>query len=269
MPVKNTFVAYSLGSINKKTLDVSSFKGVDYSKAQLQVDKYHAVDMANIVYRDKVNQKRNGWELCLKAEPIVYHVVQEDGSYVQKTNPTNINGVWNFNGRIIAHIGHLICEIENINEYLKAKINPLLTNVVIGGTVYKVGKELENIKSFSFINEKVLYILGGNKYYRLINNNGNLQLEEVEDNPNTYIPTTTIGITYADSKVNRRTALDDVNMLTQYRKNKLVSGTYLDDGVSLRSTRFWDYALDTNVVSKKPTDINNIVIKVSSLKETA
>lgn len=266
MPVKNTFVPYDLSSSNKKLLNISLFKGVDYNKAQLQVANYHAVDILNIVYRDRVNQKRNGWEQLAKVNPIIYHIKNEDGTYTQKTNSTNINGVWELNGRVIAHIGKLICEIKNINDFLRCEIIPLLENIIVGGSIYKVGKELEDYKSFSFINEKTLYILGGNKYYSLRDNNGSLQLEEVEDNPNTYIPTTTIGITYADSKVSRRTALDDVNLLSQFRKNKLVSGTYFDDGISLRTTRFWEYALDTNIVSKKPTDINNIVIKISSLK---
>ena len=69
--------------------------------------------------------------------------------------------------------------------------------------------------------------------------------------------------------MNEQQILDDVNMMSQWRRNKLVSGTYVDDGVSLRTTRFTDYQLDTSIKPKKPTDINNIEITISSLKEIA
>ena len=94
-------------------------------------------------------------------------------------------------------------------------------------------------------------------------------MKEVEDDEDTYIPVTTIGITEADSAVNEQQILDDVNMMSQWRRNKLVSGTYVDDGVSLRTTRFTDYQLDTSIKPKKETDINNIEITISSLKEIA
>jgi hypothetical protein len=55
--------------------------------------------------------------------------------------------------------------------------------------------------------------------------------------------------------------------MTQYRKNKLISGTYLDDGVALRTTRFWDYELDTSCIPKNQTDINNITINIKELRE--
>ena len=89
----------------------------------------------------------------------------------------------------------------------------------------------------------------------------------MEDSQYTYIPTTTIGITYKDSPVNAISAYDDVNLMTQWRKNKLVSGTYIDNGVDVRSTRFWEWDFDTSVKPKTKSDLNNLEIVISSLRK--
>ena len=130
-------------------------------------------------------------------------------------------------------------------------------------------EHLEDYKSFAQVGYGRLFIFGGNKLFVLKVYNGQYTLKEVEDDEDTYIPVTTIGITEADSAVNEQQILDDVNMMSQWRRNKLVSGTYVDDGVSLRTTRFTDYQLDTSIKPKKETDINNIEITISSLKEIA
>ena len=153
-------------------------------------------------------------------------------------------------------------------SFLDVKVVPLLETETTGGIDYKVANlELNDSPSQAFYGSKRLYILGGNKYFVLRVNNYDFELRAVEDDSETYIPTTTIGITYKDSAVDMAAPLDDVNMMTQWRKNKLVSGTYVDDGVSLRTTRFWDYELDSSVHPKNKKDVNDIQITVNSLKE--
>lgn len=277
MPRYTTFRPYELSKFDRKkqTLGITQFLGADFNPAQLQVATNHATDILNLIYKDRVNQKRNGWEQLYKVSPFVYYIENSDGTMTMKTNGTSFNGIWEFIGEdnikhTIAHIGNLLFIVNNLDNkhtFLDIKMSALCKQVVVGGQVRNVALELLDHKSQAFIGDKRLYILGGNKFYVIKANTNIITMAEVEDDEDTYIPTTTIGITYADSKVTGQSALDDVNMMTQYRKNKLVSGTYYDDGVSLRTTRFWDFQLDTNIKPKVKTDINNIKIKINSLKE--
>ena len=276
---KTTYSHYDLGNYNKKlqTLKVDKFLGVDFNPAQLQVANNHAVDMENILFKNRVNQKRSGWEQIALVEPYHYHVVNEDGIIEERINTTSFNGFWQFEDvdggtHYIAHIGKLLYKVTRIGKgvtFLDFHLEPLVETKVVGTTTYHLAIELEDYKSFAQVGYGRLFIFGGNKLFVLKVYNGQYTLKEVEDDEDTYIPVTTIGITEADSAVNEQQILDDVNMMSQWRRNKLVSGTYVDDGVSLRTTRFTDYQLDTSIKPKKPTDINNIEITISSLKEIA
>jgi len=276
MGIRTHFQHYDLTFSKKlRTLEISKFLGVDFNPSQLQVADNHAVDMENILYKNKVNQKRNGWEQIALVEPYTYHVRNEDGTVTSKINTVSFNAFWEFEDSVgkthcIAHIGHLLYKVTRIGKnvtFLDFHLEPIVETVVQGNNTYHFAVELEDYKSFARSGYDKLFIFGGNKYLVLKVVSDNYVIEEVEDNEETYVPVTTIGITEADSNVNDIQVLDDVNLLTQWRKNKCVSGTYIDDGVSLRTTRYTDYQLDSSVKPKKPTDINNIKIVISSLKE--
>ena len=276
MSIKNQYRHYDLSFHKQQVLAVSKFLGVDFNPAQLEVADYHATDIENIIYKDKVNQKRSGWEQLAAITATTYHVQKDDGTYEEKTNTVHFNGLFKVLGTdgrqyIIAHIGHLLYAVSGLGKsknFLDVSFIPLLEKVYVGvDTEYDVAVELEDRKSSYFHGYKRGFILDGNTMYVIKINANSFEIRAVEDDSETYIPVTTTGITYADSAVNSRVALDDVNLMTQYRRNKLISGTYLDDGVSLRTTRFWDWQLDTSVKTKNPTDINNIRIQINSLKE--
>lgn len=274
MPVKSTYRHYNVSDSSKKTYTVDTFYGVDYTRTQLNTADNHAVEISNIIYKDKINQKRKGWQQIAQIIPLHYYVEEIKGVATEKTNTTEVNGVWTFIGGdrkkyIIAHIGKLLYKIEGFGEgksFLDSKYSLITTTKSFNGKDYEMSLELENAKSEAFYGQNRLYILGGNKYYVLRVEDNKLSLNEVEDDEETYIPTTTVGITYKDSAVEMAAPLDDVNLMTQWRKNKLVSGTYVDDGVSLRTTQYWDFQLDSSVSCKKPTDINDISITIKTIK---
>ena len=282
MPRNTTYRHYDLKFAKgyKKTLTVNKFMGVDYGLAQLQVADYHAVDLQNIIFKDRVNQKRHGWQQLAKMSNTTYYVEKEDGTYEQRNNTYNFNGIWSFVGEdnqvyVVAHIGKLLYKITGIGKdmnFLNCNIELIATSKVYNGVIINVAKELEDYKSQAFYGNKRLYILGGNKYYVLRGLNSNLTLKEVEDDENTYIPVTTIGIVAAnslssgESSLGHATSLDDVNLMTQYRKNKLVTGMPIASEV--KKTRYNDYELDTCINPKKNTDINNIKVTINSLKES-
>jgi hypothetical protein len=282
MPRNTTYRHYDLKFAKgyKKTLTINKFMGVDYGLAQLQVADYHAVDLQNIIFKDRVNQKRHGWQQLAKMSNTTYYVEKEDGTYEQRNNTYNFNGIWSFVGEdnqvyVVAHIGKLLYKITGIGKgmnFLNCNIELVATSKVYNGVIINVAKELEDYKSQAFYGNKRLYILGGNKYYVLRGLNSNLNLKEVEDDENTYIPVTTIGIVAAnslssgESSLGHATSLDDVNLMTQYRKNKLVTGMPIASEV--KKTRYNDYELDTSINPKKNTDINNIKVTINSLKES-
>ncbi len=281
MPRNNTYRHYDLSfpKNTKKVLNVSKFMGVDYGVAQLQVADYHAVDILNIVFKDRVNQKRHGWQQLFEMGNTTYYIENTDGTYTQRINTKNFNGIWEFVGEnnqryVVAHIGKLLYQITGIGKdynFLDCKIELIANTKIYNGQEIKVAKELMDIKSQAFYGNKRLYILGGNKYYVLIGKTATLVLKEVEDEESTYIPVTTIGIVAknsindGESSLSHATSLDDVNLLTQYRKNKLVTGTTVAENKET-TTRFNDFELDSCVNAKTNTDINNIRITINSLE---
>lgn len=230
--------------VSRKIFNVEGFAGVDYQAAENMINDINAVDMLNIVYKDKVDQTRDSVEQVAKAEG-------------------KVNGVWSFiaednENHLIMHIDTHLYEVYGLGkdyDFLNAKFT-LISEL-----------EIEDYKSYAFASGNRLYILGGNDYLilRYDNNQDTLVLESLEDNDLTYVPTTTISITYTDSAVSERSALDDVNLLTEWRKNKLLSNTYVGDGTS-RTTKYYEYTLDTSIVAKSETDLNDIVLTLSQLK---
>ncbi len=228
---------------SRRTFSTGSFAGVDFQEAETNLANNNAREILNIIHKDGINQTRDAWEQIAKAEARVNCIVKfvaEDGLE-----------------HVIAHIGKFLYEIFRMGKQFSF-LDAIFTKIS--------NYELEDYKSLMRVSGKRLYILGGNKYLMLRIAPG-YELAEVEDSKYTYVPTTHIGITYKDSPVDGISGLDDVNLLTQWRKNKLVSGTYIDNGVDVRTTRFWEWELDTSIKPKTKTDLNNFEVVVSSLRK--
>ena len=208
MPKRNTYKPYSLSSsaAQKKVLSIKQFLGVDYNPAQIAVSNDRATDIKNVVFKDKINRKRNGFEQLASVEPVSYWVLGDNGFYVEKQNTTNINGVWSFVGsdnvrHVVAHIGRLLFEIKNIGSnktFFDFKIEPILKKVTSGNVeLDTVDYELNDIKSSAFVGNKRLYILDGKKYSVLKIVNGAFVLKNVDsdseqtsETPKLYVKTT-------------------------------------------------------------------------------
>lgn len=260
-----------------KILSLTGFRGIDFSPAQLNILNTHAIDAQNIVFREGVNQKRFGYEQIYKAEPYSYYVENGDGTYTQKSNPVNINGVYKYVGEdnkyhILVHIGNLLFSATRMGKalsFLELKFTCIERKVTESLVTYNLPVEIGNVKSQGFVQNKRLYLLTGKKFYVVKIRNNKLTIREVEDDDDTYIPKTTTGITYADSPVPNATPLDDVNLMHSFRKNGLVSGTYIDTGTNIRTTRFFDWQLDASIEPRVETDINKIKVTISKLREVA
>lgn len=278
MSKKSAFRHYSLSQAKRHQIDVKSFLGVDYSTQKFLIPDGHAIDLKNYIYKNGVMQKRNGVEQIILIKDFSYISARFDEpstplEYDIKTNEHNktINGMWQFEAEdgkvhIVAHIGKLMYEITDIdNEFIEAKPITLGTATVNGELHYLVF-EFEDYQSFAVVGGKKLWFLGGNKYMclRFVEETPNVsevRFFALEDSDHTPIPVTTISITCKNSIVNKRQSLDNVNLLTMWRKNKLISGTEKQEDDKTR-TVFYEYTLDAPLITKDAKDMANISVTI-------
>ncbi len=264
------FKPLSLGSGNRRVTAVTNFSGVDYATQRFKVSQNRAIDILNFLYKDGVIQKRRGTEELYHVLKTYYipvdfvNGISEVNEY--KENATNFNGLWVFTGEdknehIIAHIGKLLYEIKNIGQH-NMSITPISVGtdkVLFEGNLYTYAYEFLDYKSSAFVGGNKLYFLGGNKYMSLRFLDENPLLKPVENSEDTFVPTTTISITYEGSAFPNRANLDKVNMLSKLRKNELLSGTQKVENAILTSDNF-EYVLDAPIVSETANDLADILI---------
>lgn len=207
---------YSAPELKNKLL--TNFKGVDYTKAELDVADFRASDMQNFIFKDGINQKRNGFEQQIK-------IPKETGN-----ESTKVNGYWEFKdseGTIhrIAHIGNYIYNVNLDGDLFERTYTRLIPNEFYKKNLY-TDKSLKDQRSFGIVRGDRLYIFAGKMlvYGKFNNENDNRswQLRFVRDNEDTYIPTTTTNITpigYEGDST--RASLEEVNMMSTLRTNKL------------------------------------------------
>ena len=176
--------------------------GVDYSSSMVNIRDFHAYDIKNFIKKNNVLRNRNGYEQVGKLK---------------------INGMWecNYNGSkiIIAHIGKKLYRITDIDEFRPFNDTNYHEIKDINETL------IEDKPSWGVFANDRLYILCGN--YCVLKfpneaNNYNWSFSKVSDDEDTYVPTTTIGITFSGNKTNiSRVNLDNANILSSYRYNTL------------------------------------------------
>ena len=246
MSRKSTFNSNGIVNHTRKTLLIPSFAGDDLTSPQTMVSERRAIYSNNYMYRDGYVQKRFAYVQIAKPEVIHFYEMKMDGTEGEELygNQTRINGMWNFiaeDGKkhVVAHIGYLLFEVKSIKQdpYFK----------LIGGYKTAEGKiysyKFLDQRSYAAIGQKRLWFLGGNAYVvvRFDKDTSKPTITRVCDSDITFVPTTTIGITYKDAITGKRSGLDYPNMLSKFRKNMLLSGV----GKTKDSqTKWYEYTLD-------------------------
>lgn len=180
-----------------------NFLGVDYATSVFNVDSRRAIEMKNYINVNGINHKRNGWN--------------EIAQFQDK-----INGFWSFKDKN-----------KEVHKIIQAgtkfyKLTHIGTNSFT--TTYEKIKIHEDVDTSKIINERGYGVVAGERLYLLCGdylvygNWGNgWEIRRVEDNEDTFIPTTTVGIVNVNSNIaNTRTGYDKVNALNRRRKNKLI-----------------------------------------------
>ena len=242
----------------RKTYSITFNKGLDKSSLPFEANPARALDALNYVYRDGKVQKRFGVNELLNVEPTHYAIVNFDGTAngAFSVNSTEWNGIWRFVGEdgkehLIAHIGKLLYEVSEEDGYWN--VTPITANSTTysrDGYTYYSCYEFESYKSRAVIGNKALYFLGGNKFMKLRYKVGSIRtFVPVEEDTDTYVPTTTISITYENAITSGRQSLDQVNLMTRFRKNLLLSGIGKPTDSAILTKNF-EYTLDSPLICK-------------------
>ena len=242
----------------RRSYSITFNKGLDKASLPFEASPARALDELNYVFRDGRVQKRHGINELINIKPTNYVKVPFDGSATReyKTNTTEWNGLWFFEAEdgkkhFIAHIGKLLYELKEESGYWQATpITANSTTYTLNGEIYVSCYEFESYKSVAVIGNKALYFFGGNKFMKLRYRPGSIRyFAPVEDATDTYIPTTTISITYENAIASGRQSLDQVNLMSRFRKNLLLSGVGKPTDTNL-ITKNYEYPLDSPIICK-------------------
>lgn len=252
---------------NKRgTAALSTFGGVDYASERFKATAQHGIEMSNFIYKDGAIEKRQGFTQLAEIPQITW---KNALTGEEKANGTTVHEIWRFvaedgESHLVAHIGSVLFEIKNIGKD-SMTIKPIAVSKT--GVVYTC-YPLKDEKVSAVVGSNSLWILGGYKFMVLrftkgIGGTGATIYTPVEDAPFVYIPTTTIAITYKNSTSANRASLDDASLMTQRRKNELISGSIKEnEGSSVAD--FYDYVLDAPIVVKDDEEDANIYVTITS-----
>lgn len=248
-----------------ETLSVGALMGVDFSSSNLNITDNHASAIQNFLKKNNILQKRNGWEEILN---IIDNTTSNDISVFGEN--AQINGLWSikinnnntYEKYYIAHIGINFYELKNLetNRFEKITYEKIETTTTIDG--------ITNEKSFGIVANDRLYVLCG-KYIVIKYDNltKKFKISQVYNDEDTYIPTTTIGITAENSTSGiRRSSYDSPNMLTSYRYNTINTALGKNDDKSLDEYKF---ILDTkgNYETLGQFNNNDFALSINSIDD--
>lgn len=177
----------------RRSYTLEDFRGVDYSSSALSISPHRASRMRNLINDNGVNHKRHGWHQLTRLEGRI------NGIY-----PYTIAGT----DCIVVHHGTDITVINATSyEEIISKSDIAL-----------------DAPSDAVITAEAMYVATGNGIYKISSTEKSIT-SLIES---AYIPTTMISIDPESDTgaVGRRALLDDVNLLTNKRINRLVGSEF-------------------------------------------
>lgn len=234
---------------DRLSMQLNGFKGVDFSSSPLNVDLSRATEMKNFINEYGVNRKRNGWNELIR--------IKSGGTDLK------INGIFNFEDE-----GTKITIVHAGTKFFKLNYNTITntystTDITNSSTYAEAAVDttlIEDKRSQMFLNKGKLYILGCGDFLVYGKYGSNYELRRVYNNSDTYIPTTSISIDNDSAVDTQRATLDDINLLTNKRINKLlgiegVSSTFTLDAGSIDNNSTINITLETLDGSSNPIEI--------------
>lgn len=195
----------------RKTI-LKDFKGFDFSSSPLNVSSSRGYLGKNFIFENGVNRKRKGYEELLRIEKI------EDG----KTIYPQINGIFEFN---LNHENFLICYAgKHFYRITFENSNYSYTDITFSSS-YEMSKidtnMLHSRRISMFKNNNAVFFVGAGKLICFKKYGDNYELRLVENDTDTYIPTTTINIQPDGDEEITKQAYEDSNVFNIKRRNTL------------------------------------------------
>lgn len=220
----------------RRELTMSDFRGVDFSSSPFQVNLNRASFAKNFITDYGTNVKRNGW--------------RQEIQILSGGKPQPINGIFEYyEGEqkiLLVHAGKRFLRVVKDGDGYSVR------DITSTGTYEPARIQEERLKSTRsqcFRQKNRAYIIGCGDYlvYGSWDDGKTYELRRVADNEDTYIPTTTISIDQNGVADDVRASLDDVNLLSSYRKNSL-----------LGDSRYGEWTLDTGRIDENSAVIIQI-----------
>lgn len=250
-----------------KSVALKDFRGVDMASAPSDVAYFRATKMSNFIYEDGLNRKRKGIEQLFQIKPNIGE------------SAPRINGIFDFTiegTRLkIIYAGNRFYIVQDNGQYFDITTTQFTFdkqgNVELGAIIdnkFRVDVEsgettegahyLQDTRCQAFVSKDKIYFVGMGDYLVLGKFGGNnFELRKVYENEEyTTIPTTTMLIDQIGKYNESGKILDDVNILTRWRENRLVGSAFAESETK-KSWRL-DGQVDGNA---------SITIEVSNTKE--
>jgi hypothetical protein len=190
----------NISTKERRQFTLSEFRGVDFSKSPLHVAGNRATESINFIGENGQSKKRNGWVQLAKHLP-------KEGDI----RPA-INGIFPYkNGPIEEALIHAGTKFYRVRKSDKADPEYECENVSVPS-----GVQITNTRSQAFASNGYLFIIGCGAYLKYALDKKTLHKIDP------YVPTTTIDINHNEMTEGVRKSHDLVNLLTGWRKNKLV-----------------------------------------------
>ncbi len=184
----------------KRRVELSGFRGMDFSSSPLQASSIRACDGGNWEPVNGVNRKRRGWKQVLCELP------------------ARINGIFSYTRatgeeELIVYAG--------VDFYRISLADLTWEAIPVKNTVGVLYWERQDRRCQAFCSEGYLYFVGCGIFFRYGEFDGAYEVRTVDP----YIPITTVGIGCEESADSARETRDPVNLLTPKRRNTLFGHT--------------------------------------------
>ena len=200
-------------SIERRTrhrLSLSAFRGVDFTSSPLTADAARATRAENFLYENGANRKRHGYRECLRLLDAAGRALPVGGCFAYGDGYVVTAGGRVFFARADADGVLGAADVTESAIYAPAKADPArLTDGITEG-FFRGGR---------------LYLIGCGDYLVYGDFGAGAELRRVYANDATYVPTTAISRNAEGESDPVRASLEGVNLLTPWRKNRLLGTT--------------------------------------------
>lgn len=259
------------GARMPQEVTINNFNGVDLSSPTFQINGSRAASSINFLKKDDINQKREGFENVLTLETATANQIKGVFSFTDSTGVKRVVCVLNSTIYLITGLG-------SGNDYVDASYTfTALNNSANTAVTFATSEKFVS----GWVAGDRLYLLFPGTDYVVVYYNADavdgarVVVDSLPNNKDlTYIPLTRFGSTAIGTGIAYEAgiAYDDLNMLTQWKKNNFRTGVFANiaNDNPFHTDEFFRYTLDSKISSlNNSADLSQIRLKIKYLETTA